>query len=368
MTDKKQIIIPMDRLGVKNIQNNPMLTIKTINNILDNNVEIRWLTRENKLITENYPEGHFFQSGAFLVEGNSDTIDQMKEKNIYYDITESQIGENLKPINIALYNGKGTAEFCIEPIVEVLNLSSFKYRLLSDKDIRDGLIDEFDVLLVPGGPDAGESYYLGLGDKGYTNIKNYVYNKGHYFGLCAGAYLALKPQSDKSKYWLELVDATDDCELDYWRTGTGFVRVKILDSDTPITSGLVAGQINTIDMIYWEGPAMKVLSDKVKIIAKYSDFIASGSLNEYPKWDLLDNFLAIKSIKEWYNILTRDRFEKYLDDKVAILESSVNNNKVVLISPHAEFGNIGISPRKKSQAFQLITNVFFYLSLNKKII
>lgn len=271
----------MDRLGVKNIQNDPMLTIKTINKILDNNIEIRWLTRENKLITENYPEGHFFQSGAFLIEGNSDTINQMKENNIYYDITESQIGENIKPINIALYNGKGTAEFCIDPIVEVLNLSSFKYRLLSDNDIREGLLDE---------------------------------------------------------------------------------------SDTPITSGLVAGQINTIDMIYWEGPAMKVLSDKVKIIAKYSDFIASGCKSNFPNWDLLDNYLAIKSIKEWYNKLTETRFEKYLKNKAAILETNFNNNRIVLISPHAEFGNIGISPRKKSQAFQLIINTFFYLSLNKQII
>jgi len=368
LTGKKHIIVPMDRLGVKNIQSDPMLTIKTINNILDNNIEVRWLTKENKLITENFPEGHFFQSGAFLIENNSDTINQIKESNIIFDITKSKIGEKIKPIQIALYNGKGTAQFCIDPIVEVLNFSSSKYRLLLDNDIRKGLLDEFDVLLVPGGPDAGESYYWGLGDRGYTNIKNYVYSKGHYFGLCAGAYLALKAISDKNKYWLGLVDATDDCELDYWRTGTGFVRVNVVDDDSPITAGLVAGKINTIDMIYWEGPAMKILSDKIKIIAEYNDFIASGSQNEYPEWDLLDNFLAIKSIKGWYNKLTEDRFEKYLNNKVAVLEASVNNNKVVLISPHAEFGNIGISNRKKSQTFQFITNTLLYLSIDKKIV
>lgn len=365
MADNKQIIIPMDRLGVRNIQNNVMFAVKSVNKLLNNNNKVMWLTEGNKIVSNRFPEGHFFQAGAFLIEHTNDNIDRMKENDIIFDITESQNGKEIKPVKIALYGGKGTAKFCIDPIVEVLDLSFFNYRILSDGDIRSGLLDEFDILLVPGGPDAGESYYWGLGERGYTNIKNYIYGKGDYFGLCAGAYLALKPLSDKNNYWLDLIDATDDHELDYWRTGTGFVRVKILNTDTPVTAGLVAGNTNTIDMIYWEGPAMRALSDNVKIIAKYDDFIASGSKNEFPNWDLLDNFMAIKSVKEWYNILTKERFENYLHNKAAILESKINNNKIVLISPHAEFGNIGISNKKESQSFQFITNTLLYLSIEK---
>jgi len=363
LTLKQQVIIPMDRLGVKNVQKNIMLATKTVNKILEKNIEVRWLTQANELITKKYPEGHFFQPGAFLINYSNDIATHLKESSISFDIIESRMGQRIKPIKIALYHGKNTADFCIEPIVEVLNLSSFKYRLLSDNDIKKGLLDGFDVLLVPGGPDAGESYYWGLGQKGYNNVKDYVYNKGHYFGLCAGAYWALKPLSDENKYWLGLVDATDDCELDYWRTGTGFVRVSISDKNTPIIAGLAAGNVNTIDMIYWEGPAMKVLDSKVKIVARYSDFIASGCQNSYPNWDLLDNYLAVKSIKEWYNKLTEARFERYLQNKAAILEANVNKNRIVLISPHAEFGNIGISPKKESQSFQLITNTLFYFSI-----
>lgn len=365
MTDKKQLIIPMDRLGVKNIQGNSMLAIKTINKILNKNIEVNWLTKARELITKKYPEGHYFQSGAFLFEYSNEIIAQLRESQLIFDVVDSgsEVGEKIRPIKIGLYNGKGTAEFCIEPIAELLDLSFFSYRLLSDDDIKKGLLDCFDVLLVPGGPDAGESYYWGLGKRGYSNIKSYVYNKGHYFGLCAGAYLALKPLGDDNKYWLSLVDATDDCELDYWRTGTGFVRVNISDKNTPIFAGLAIGNVNTMDMIYWEGPAMRVLDSRVKIIAEYSDFIASGCQGNFPNWDLLDNYLATKSIKEWYNKLTEARFGKYLKNKAAILETNVNNNRIVLISPHAEFGNIGISTKKESQSFQLITNSLFYLSI-----
>ena len=366
MADKNKIYIFMDRLGVESVQSNPMGTIKFINSILDSK-EVRWLLKPIKLHTDRFPEGHFFNSGGFLVDHDSSIINKMKEMNIVFDIVKdsNNLGNKLNPTKIALYNGRGTADFCIAPLAEVLDLAGFKYKHLSDSDIRKGLLPEFDILLVPGGPDAGESYYWGLGDKGYNNIKNFLYNNGQYFGLCAGAYLPLKSLSKENKYWLELVDATDDSDLDYWRTGSGFVRIKILDNTHPIVSGICAGKINTLDIIYWEGPAMQILSDKVKAIATFHEFIASGSSKEYPKWDLLDNTLAIKAINGWYNVLTKERFEKYLKKRASIVETRINKNKVILYSPHAEFGNIGITQRLKSQSYQLITNGLFYLSINE---
>jgi len=347
LADKNNIYIPMDRLGVESVQSNPMGTIKFINSILDSK-EVRWLLKSIKLYTERFPEGHFFNSGGFFIDYDATIINKIKEMNIVFDIVkDSNLGKKLDPIKIALYNGRGTADFCITPLVEVLDIAGFKYKHLSDSDIRKGLLPEFDIFLVPGGPDAGESYYWGLGDKGYNNIKNFLYNNGQYFGLCAGAYLPLKSLSKENKYWLELVDATDDSDLDYWRTGSGFVRIKILDNTHPIVPGICAGKINTLDIIYWEGPAMQILSDKVKAIATFYEFIASGSPKEYPKWDL------------------KERFEKYLKKRASIVETKINKNKVILYSPHAEFGNIGITQRLKSQSYQLITNGLFYLSINE---
>ena len=354
----------MDRLGVGSVQSNPMRTIKFVNSLVDSK-DVRWLLKPASILTQKYPEGHFFNTGAYFIDYDSDLIDKMIESKITYDIAKDfRLGKKINSSKIALYHGKGTADFCIAPLTEVLELAGFKYKHLSDGDIRKGLLSEFEIFLVPGGPDAGESYYCGLGEKGYNNIKNFLYKNGKYFGLCAGAYLPLKSISKDNRYWLELIDATDEDDLDYWRTGTGFIRIKILENYHPVVSGISAGTVNTLDLIYWEGPALKILSNHVKTIATFYDFIASGATMDYPKWDLLDNTLARNSINGWYNVLTRERFDKYLKKRASIVETKINGNKAILYSPHAEFGNIGISQKINSQTFQLITNGLFYLGMH----
>jgi len=61
--------------------------------------------------------------------------------------------------------------------------------------------------------------------------------------------------------------------------------------------------------------------------------------------------------------LNTERFDNHLKDTAAILETKINGNKMILYSPHAEFGNIGVTQRSKSQIFQLITNGLLYLSV-----
>ena len=359
----KQILLPMDRLGVTSVQEDTMLTINFVTNA-KKKYEVKWLLCKERLVTDKFPEGHIYANGGFLLNYNVELINELNELKITYDLTENcNVGLKINNRKIALYNGKGAATFCTDPLMEVLDSSGFGYEILSDDDIRKGLLGEFDIFLVPGGPDAGEGYYWGLGDKGYKNIKDYVYNKGQYFGICAGAYLPLTSLCKDNRYWLDLVDATDEQDLDYWRTGTGFVRIKILDNKHPIMSGLTAGGVNTLDMVYWEGPAMKPLSSNVNVIATYNDFIASGHINNSPRWDLLDNKPAFESVNGWYNVLTSDRFNNHLKGTAAMLETKINNNKMLLYSPHAEFGNIGIGERSKSQVFQLITNGLLYLSI-----
>ncbi len=362
---KKKIIVPMDRLGVANVQEYPMNTIKFINTLL-NNKEVGWIVQPSYFKTDKFPEGHLYTQGGFIINYNADLLENIKENNIIFDTTEDDVPSlTLKKTKIALYNGKGAADFCTVPLSEVLNFAGFNFEVLSDEDIRSGLLYEFDILIVPGGPDAGESYYWGLGNRGYENLKQFIWNKGQYFGICAGAYLPLTSLSKENKYWLGIINATDEQDLDYWRTGTGFTRMEIFDSNHLVFSGITAGGINTIDIVYWEGPAIKTLDNSVKILAVFKDFIASGHINERPQWDLFDNTPAIDSIKNWYNVLTRERFYKHLKGRAAIVETELNGNKMVLYSPHFEFGNIGINDRIKSQPFQLITNGLFYLSLKK---
>ncbi len=361
----KFLIVPMDRLGVVGVQKNAMDTIKEINSFIADGKQVSWLTCDTKLVTDDFPEGHIYSPGGFIVESSDEVKEQLKIKDVIYSELQGEIKNNayIRQKKIALYVGKGTAEFCWKPLMEVLDLAGFSYDPIDDKDIRKGFLDDFHIFLVPGGPDAGESYYCGMGDMGYDKLKEYITSKGNYFGICAGAYLPLTSLYEDNRYWLNLIDATDDQDLDYWRTGTGFVKIKITEPDHPFAFSLAAGGVNTLDCIYWEGPAIKILKDNVRVLAKYDDFVASGTKMDCPRWDLLDNGPAIDAINSWYNVLTRERFDRYLRDTAAVVETKVNNNKMLLYSHHSEFGNIGMAERRDSRIFQLITNGLFYLSI-----
>jgi hypothetical protein len=359
------IIIPMDRLGVTSIQKSAMKAISFANKLRYDGKDVKWLTKPERLVTEHFPEGHLFSPGGFIFEYDELISEELRNHEVSFDVFRGHAPSaiSIKPATIAFYTGRGAADFCTVPLSEVMELSGFKYVAISDEDIRKDMLSEFDIFLVPGGPDAGESYYWGLGDKGYEAIKDFMLNKGNYFGICAGAYLPLTPLSGSNNYWLGTVKATDDQDLDYWRTGTGFTRLKITGKNHPFSFGLTAGDVNTIDIIHWEGPALRVLDNSVKVLATYDSFIASGAVPERPQWDLLDNTPAIDAVNNWYNVLSKERFDNHLKGKGAVIETTLNDNKVLLYSPHAEFGNIGICERKNSQVFQLVTNGLLYLSL-----
>ena len=66
---------------------------------------------------------------------------------------------------------------------------------LKDEDIRSGKLENYDALVVPGSPDAGECYYHGLGELGFEKIREFIRDRGHYLGVCGGAYLPLTSTS-----------------------------------------------------------------------------------------------------------------------------------------------------------------------------
>ncbi|MDI6600506.1 MAG: BPL-N domain-containing protein [Thermoanaerobacteraceae bacterium] len=216
MTDH-DVIIPMDRLGVVNVQKKPMEAVNYINGLIKKNINVNWIMNPTVLKTSDFPEGHIYGPGGFLANLNEEEYSMLHGTDLKYsDIVEYISGgySKLNKKKIALYVGIGSAEFCFKPLMEVLNLSVFEFKEVNDKDIRENLLDDFDIFIVPGGPDAGESFYHGLGDRGYDNIKRFLHNKGQYLGICAGAYLPLT-SNDENNIWLNIVDATDDNELDY---------------------------------------------------------------------------------------------------------------------------------------------------------
>ncbi len=354
------LLVPWDRLGVEHIQSDFLEASRRINVILQEGEPFRRMHRSVHCSTPRFPEGHFYAPGAFLFPLSY--RDFLEEGGVFFEEVSLPSEEKSSGVSrdLVLYVGRGAADFCVDPLKEVLDWSGFPYREMDHEDLRRGLLPEDAVLLVPGGPDAGESYYAGLGDKGYAILRNHMLGKGSYFGVCAGAYLPLTSFDQRNSFWLNLVDVTDAQALDYWRTGTGFVRVSLREKH-PCFYGLQAGPRNTLDLIYWEGPGMEVFGKNARSLGEYESFVASGHPEHVPSWEMGDNYPAKEALGGWYNLLSPERFEKHLRGRSAFVECRTGEGKTLLFSPHGEFGNIGMGERRKSPSFLLILDALFYL-------
>jgi glutamine amidotransferase-like uncharacterized protein len=351
----------MTRLGQESYQENRSAVYKEINRLLYEGKDVFQVKEKFSCVTERFPEGHLLFPGTLLIPGDE------KVDNVKFDKTDAVSSEMITTLSlkkkIAFLDGENCAPFCADPFRVFYNAYGLQVDWLTDEDVRAGKLDQYELLIVPGGPDAGESYYEGLGDKGYEAIRNFVYQGGMYMGSCAGSYFPLKakvgtPQSD---VWLNMIEVTDVQGLDYWRTGTGFVRIEFEDAEHPIVTNLAFGEPSTLDVIYWEGPAFQILeSATVNVVARYKDFIASGAA--LPSWSLENNQIA-KDAMEWSNPLTEERFDTHLKGYPAIIESSYGKGHLVLLSPHAEFGTCGTEHAMVNNPnFVLLMNSIYYLS------
>ncbi|WCK54228.1 BPL-N domain-containing protein [Aneurinibacillus sp. Ricciae_BoGa-3] len=352
-------LISVERLGVINRQASLPRTLSWINRKIRRGTAIYQSTRDVRLATSAFPEGHTYPAGTLLADVN-EVPEYVYAESMEAPVDSTSWRRMRLPVKMAIYNGLNAAPFCFDPYKAFCELYDLPYREVTDKDIRDGALSEFDLFIVPGGPDAGESYYAGLGEKGMLAIRAYLESGGKYLGSCAGAYLPLtaKPGTPEARMWLNAVEATDTSALDYWRTGTGFVRIRLSESGSPYTYGLAYGSASSHDVIYWEGPVFETLGEGVKVIATYEEFLFSGA--EPPKWEMHNNSCA-KDALAWTNPLTAERFANFMKHKPAAIEAHYGKGKLVLYSFHPEFGTPNLAAWKDSVTHLFIMNGIYEL-------
>lgn len=359
-------IIPMTRLGQESYQKNRAAVYREVNRLLGEGKKVFQVKEKSKWTTENFPEGHLLFPGTFLIDENESIDGVILDKTAQFNA--AFLSELKLPKKIAFLDGTNCTSFCSDPFQTFYHAYGLTVDWITDQDIRKGVLNEYELLIIPGGPDAGESYYEGLGEKGYNEIRQFVERGGLYLGSCAGSYFPLKAEKNtpQSDVWLNMIEVTDDYGLDYWRTGTGFVRIEVEDVTHPIMNSLALGNPSTIDVIYWEGPAFNILDEaNVKVIARYKDFLASGV--QLPSWSLENNQIA-KEAMEWGNPLTAQRFNEHLKGYPAIIEASMGKGHLVLLSPHAEFGTCGTEHTMEDNPnFVLLMNSIYYLSTREEL-
>lgn len=154
------------------------------------------------------------------------------------------------PIQLAIFEDGGTDKHCIagyeRAVQEYLSVITDR---ISAKDIRNGILKKYDVLVMPGGS-AGKQAEA-LEDAGLVAIRDYVRDGGGYVGFCAGVYLALGYGRDK----LDML-AADLVDGEHWARGKGMVTIKLTKDGKEIL-----GDLDEIDVYYENGPVLEADPD-----------------------------------------------------------------------------------------------------------
>ncbi len=94
-----------------------------------------------------------------------------------------------KPIRVGLFKDAGSAGKGVPRVTELLEQTDdIKVTHLTGKDIANGILTNFDVVIFTGG--SGSKQAASLGENGREEVRRFVRNGGGYIGICAGAYLA----------------------------------------------------------------------------------------------------------------------------------------------------------------------------------
>ena len=102
------------------------------------------------------------------------------------------------PLKVALYVDDGCRGTGLLRWAEIFRDSpDAELKLVSGQDIRDGALDDRELLVMPGG--VGGPQYKAMGDKGADKLRAFVANGGAYFGTCCGIAIALNEDPDFGK-------------------------------------------------------------------------------------------------------------------------------------------------------------------------
>jgi predicted deacylase len=111
-------------------------------------------------------------------------------------------------------------------------------------DIRHGALDQFNVVVVPGG--SGSRQAAGIGEDGRARIRKFVEDGGGYIGICAGAYLA----TSGFTWGLKILDAKTASPK--WMRGTGMVKLELTGSGREV----LVDRAGQFDCKYANGPIL----------------------------------------------------------------------------------------------------------------
>ena len=144
-------------------------------------------------------------------------------------------------IRMAGYGDRGAPGHYHFPAL-LKKVPDIQVEVINGQQIRDGILDKFDLILLPGG--SGRDQGNSMGPAGVAKLKEFVASGNGYIGICAGAYVPMQQEFMNAK--------TKDPR---WRRGKGMLDIEFSEAGLKIFGEQYKG-IQTIK--YANGPIMDV--------------------------------------------------------------------------------------------------------------
>jgi len=204
-------------------------------------------------------------------------------------------------IRVAIYNDDGGSLSGTTNIEQSLaDTSIYNTARVMAADIRAGILQNFDIIVQPGGSGSGQA--TALETSGRDSIRKFVERGGGYLGICAGSYLV---SSDYS-WSLNILNAKV-IDKAHWDRGIGWVKIGLSDYGKKFLDYAH----DTISIEYRQGPLLGPNN--------------YGSLPGYIQVGVFNTEVALNGAPSGVMIGT-----------TALAQSVYGDGRVAAISPHPE--------------------------------
>ncbi len=178
--------------------------------------------------------------------------------------------------------------------------AGFAARRVTPKQIQSGELEEFDVLIMPGGSASSQSSHLQ--DEGHKQVREFVQTGGGYVGICAGSYLATTHYS----WSLGILNARV-WDRTHWDRGTGTVHLSL----SPTGQEALTHAHPAAEVYYGQGP-----------------LLVRGVDTELPAYEVLATYQT--------GVAKRGAVVEAMPDTHAIVRAKHGAGRVICYSPHPE--------------------------------
>jgi len=335
--------------------------VKLVNELLKLNFSVYWMCKK--------PDSKFsfLKNGVFIASVQPRALlEQLVSK---YPIEVHRlpahlelVGYHLRIPRISLYNGQGAdginARFKSDAEYS-LNLLGFHYVLVNENNIKEGILNFFDALIITPGdamemlngwnPELGwnrEPWQLpgssqGLKEEGMKKIKEFIKGGGTYIGIgCGGGTLACKEVGGLANVNTVKIEYEEKFKM---AAGKSRVYLKVADRENPVMfeiDGYTDEEGNEHDVFpayyfsdplsHFYGAPIFAPGDNVKILATYHD---------------IDS-------EPWTNFIANT--ELFKKDLPAIVEQPLGKGRIILFGVDILYGASWIS------TYKLLSNSLFY--------